>query len=117
MEKSLTELERIGHRIRDIRNKKGINQAELAERAQLSTPVISDIELGKNNMKIDTFKRIIEALQVSADMVLRPNVPATNNVCSQEISELLSDCSAAELESLVKILKEIKETMRKPTND
>ena len=61
----------IGERIRQIREEKGMTQAELAEKSGLSLPRISVIELGPTQMKLASFIHIVEALQTSADSLLR----------------------------------------------
>lgn len=110
------ELVLIGQRIREIRISKGMTQAELAEAAHLATSVISDVELGKSNMWLVTFCKIVEALQVSSDSILRPDVPQVNDLYQNEYSVLLSDCTPTEIEALMRITKEIKETLRKKDN-
>ena len=52
-----------------------LNKADLAEKAKLSTPVISGIENGHSKVWLITFAKICEALQVSADDVLRLDTP------------------------------------------
>lgn len=101
----------IGSRIRAARTEKKMSQAELAEKAHLCLPQISEVELGKVKMNLYTFIKIVEALQVSADSILRPDTPETKSVFQGEFSKLLSDCTAAETESILKIVKELKITM------
>ena len=102
----------IGERIRKARIARKMSQQELANTANISLPHISDIERGKQAMKLFTFIRIIEALQVSADSILRADVPEVNRLYQNEFSEITADCSPAEIESLKKILLQVKETMR-----
>lgn len=101
----------IGSRIRAARVDKKMSQADLAEKAHLCLPQISELELGKVKMNLSTFIKIIEALQVSADSILRPDTPEIKNVYQGEFADLLSDCTAAEMESILKIVKELKSTM------
>ena len=107
----MDDLKNIGMRIRKVRLKKKMSQADLAEKAQLSLPQISDIENGKSNMMLTTFISITEALQVSADSILRTDIPEVNYMYSAEFSDLLSDCSPAEIDSILKIVTEIKTTI------
>ena len=87
------EYEQIGARIRNARIEQKMSQADLAAKANISLPHISAIELGKTKMLLSTFIRVIEALQISADSVLRANVPAVTSIYTSEISELFEDCS------------------------
>ncbi len=103
-----TDYLKIGSRIREIRTKKGMSQAELAEAASISLPHISDIELGKTKMQLSTFIRVCEALQVSSDSLLRADVPEVNSIYQGEFSELLSDCTPAEIDTILRVAKEMK---------
>lgn len=111
------ELIQIGQRIRTARLAKGMSQADLAFAANISLPHISNFELGKKQLSILTFSKIIEVLGVSADEILRPNVPEVNQMYQNEFSQLLHDCSPAEAESILKIVKEIKASWHTKTDN
>ncbi len=107
----------IGERIREIRTSKGISQAELAEKANLSLPVISSIENAHSQTWLITFAKIAEALQVSADDILRLNTPASVDSYPEELSELLKGCTPTECESIIKIVKQVKSTFESQKNE
>ena len=111
------EHEQIGQRIRQARIERKMSQAELAAKANLSLPHISSIELGKTKMQLSTFIRVIEVLQVSADSILRANVPTVTSLYASEIAELFEDCTPTELESLKSIIANLKATMRNNQNN
>ena len=90
---SSVKLKEIGKRIRAARIEQHMSQDVLAFEADLSLSTMSDIELGKSNLRVVTLIKIIEALKVSADTILRPDVPNVNGIYQSEFSELLSDCS------------------------
>lgn len=106
----------IGERIRAIRISKGMSQADLGFAAHLATSNISDIELGKTKMWLATFVKIVEALQVSADSILRPNVPEVNDLYQSEYAQLLADCTPSEIEAIMKISKEVKISLQAKRN-
>ena len=116
MEESIQVNQEIGQRIREARVSRKMSQQELAVKANISLPHVSDIEHGKKNMKLITFIRIIEALQVSADAILRANVPSVNLLYQGEFSQLIEDCSPNEIETMKKFLLQLKETMRKKSS-
>ena len=107
----------IGARIRDVRIEKNMSQAELAEKAFISVPHMSEVENGKTKLRLSTFVYITEALQVSADVLLRPNTPEVNGIYQGEFKDLLADCSPTEIDSIIKIVKELKATMRMKKDD
>ena len=107
----------IGSRIRECRLARNMSQAQLAEKARVSLPHISAIENGKSTLLLPTFIHIIEALQISADALLRTDIPEVNTIYQTEFSELLSDCTPKELDAILSIVKEVKRSMRSVNND
>ena len=110
-ERDTTKSRMIGSRIKEARICNGMSQAELATKANISLPHVSDIELGKSNMMLTTFIRVAEALQVSTDSLLRPDVPGIKNLYESELSDVFGDCSPAQMDSILKIVRELKRTM------
>ena len=102
----------IGARIREARMARRMSQAELAEKSNISLPHISEIELGKADIRLQSFIRIIEALQVSSDEIIKASVPSVSNLLIQEYADLLADCTPEEIQALVTITKQLKDTMR-----
>lgn len=111
-EVNMEELVRLGKRIKDERVKKKMTQQELAYKSNLSLPNISKIECGKAQLRLMTFVQIAEALQVSTDELLRPNIPSVKGVYSNEFSELFDDCTPAEIESMLAVVREFKARLR-----
>ena len=101
----------IGSRIRDIRIQKGLSQADLAAKANLSLPVISAVENARTKIWLITFARIAEALEVSADDILRLSTPPSTANYPEEFAEILKDSSAGEIEAILKIAKQVKTTL------
>ena len=116
---SINEYKKIGQRIREIRQQKKMSQADLSEKAHISLSHVSEIENGKSTLLLTTFMRIVEALQTSADAILRVDIPEVKNLYQNELSEILKDCTPSEIDSLLKILNELKTQMHsvKPTYD
>ena len=112
-----SDLALIGSRIKAVRISRGMSQADLAVEASVSLPLISNIERGKTSMQLETFVKVAEALQVSADYLLRPDVPEVKAIYQGEFAELLEDCSASEMETILKIVREVKASMHKKQNN
>ena len=111
------DLKLVGSRIKAVRISRGMSQADLAVEASVSLPQISNIERGKTGMQLETFVKVAEALQVSADYLLRPDVPEVKAIYQGEFAELLEDCSASEMETILKIVREVKASMHKKQNN
>lgn len=56
---------KIGDRIRQLRNAKGISQEELAHLADLDRTYITSVENGKRNISIVNIEKICKALEIS----------------------------------------------------
>lgn len=112
----MTELEKakyteIGRRIREERVAQKLSQNELAEKAGISMSHVSEIETGKSGILVYTLNCIAEALQVTTDSLIRPNIPEVKLIYQGEFADLLKDCSPTEIEAIVKMAKELKKTM------
>ena len=106
------QLKEIGTRIRATRNAKKMSQEELAYKSNVAVSNISDIELGKKDIRISTFISVIEALGVPADEILQPDVPQVNIKAQNEIAEMLSDCSKQEIDTIKQLINNILNTWR-----
>ena len=96
------DLRDVGLRIKKTREAKGLTQEELAALVDLSPTHISVIERGQKIPKLDTFVAIANALDVSADSLLR-------DVVAQSVNGVVNDLSA----SITKLpLKEQKRVIR-----
>ena len=96
------DLKDVGLRIKKTREAKGLTQEELAALVDLSPTHISVIERGQKIPKLDTLVAIANALDVSADSLLR-------DVVAQSVNGVVNDLSA----SITKLpLKEQKRVIR-----
>ena len=56
---------KVGKRIKELRNKIGISQEELAFRSEIHRTYIASLEVGKRNVSIETLEKVVNALEVS----------------------------------------------------
>ncbi|SFE89289.1 helix-turn-helix domain-containing protein [Succiniclasticum ruminis] len=101
-------LKGVGVRIRDARKKRGLSQAELAERLNISLSHMGDIETGRTNFGVDILMRITEVLQISADLLLRTDVPEVNAIFASEFQEITEGCTISEKEAMLQTLRSMK---------
>lgn len=66
-------LKEIGVRINARRKELGLTQEELADRMEVSIQMISNVELGKKAIRPENLIKLCNALNVSADYILRGN--------------------------------------------
>lgn len=88
------ELESIGRNIRKYRLMKKLRQEDLAEKAGLSTNYVGAIERGEKIPSLETLLVIINALGVSADMILADVVVTGYTVKDSLLAEKLDELTA-----------------------
>lgn len=61
----------LGQVLRELREKKGLTQEDLAERAEISQAYVTSLETGaKKNPSLDILKRVAKALKVKVGELL-----------------------------------------------
>ena len=86
-------LSSIGKNIRKFRLIKKLRQEDLAEKAGLSTNYIGAVERGEKLPSLETFIVIVNALGVSADMVLSDVIETGYLVRSSMLNEKIEKLS------------------------
>ena len=94
----------LGKRIRESRIKKGYTQQDLAERADVGVVYISEIERGIKMPSLYIFIKIIDALGVSADYILRDEISTGKEYVCMEITEKLIALTPSQRKTATDIL-------------
>lgn len=85
--------ESIGKNIRKYRLEKKMRQEDLAEKTNLSTTYIGMVERGEKIPSLETFLSILNALNVSADLVLYEELNAGYKIKISLLNEKLEKLS------------------------
>lgn len=101
---------RIGQQIRKFRKQNGLSQEELAERVNISTTHMSHIETGNTKLSLPVLVDIANALQVTADDLIRSS-NYNPDTASNEVACLLRDCTPQQINVLLDILKAAKKAI------
>ncbi len=80
--------ERFGARVRFLRSQKKMTQEKLVEKADISLSFLGHIERGTRKASLDTFDKLVRALDCSADELLGTGKQSSTNVAAM-LSELL----------------------------
>ena len=102
----------LGKRIRILRKKRGYSQSELSEIIDKSPTYMSYIENGVKYMSLDTFVDVTNALNASADELLKDSLDNTVVVLNQEFAKVIVDCSIREQRILLDLLIALKQSLR-----
>ena len=94
----------IGKRLREARLEKGYTQQAVVKMAGFSTMYLGEIERGLKMPSLSSFVKIIEALEVSADYVLRDELSTGQAYIYDELTQRLQDLTPRQRKGAVEIL-------------
>lgn len=97
------DLKVIGNKLYEIRTKKLMSRAEVAEKANLSDRTYADIERGSVNMRIETILKICDALSITPNDIF---VSQEDKIITEEtIIESIKECQPKEKETALNLLE------------
>ena len=96
--------ESIGKNIRAYRIRKRLRQEDLAEKTDLSVTYIGMVERGEKLPAMETFINILNALEVSADVILADVLKVGYEIKGSLITEQLSSLSQADREKVYDVI-------------
>lgn len=91
----------IGQRIQEIRKERNMTREDLAEKAEISTKFLYEVESGKKGLSAESVCKISQALSISCDYLLTGE--------GKNKSSKLDKLSQRKLKQLEKIIKLIYE--------
>lgn len=95
----------LGNRIRQERLKLNLTQEQLAEKVDLSTSYIGQIERGERNISLDTLVVICKSLGVTIDYLLQDSIDIEEDIVYNQLYQLISHRSLNEKVMALDILK------------
>ena len=78
----------IGNKLFKYRKKRGLTQAEVAEKAGISDRTYADIERGSVNMRVETLLKICDVLSITPDDVLTEECEFSPDEIQRKFSSL-----------------------------
>lgn len=94
----------LGKKIQEARKKMGYTQESLAEKADIGVMYLGEIERGVKMPSLKIFTKLIVALEISADYVLRDELPSGKEYIYDEITKKLEDLTPKQRKTAVDIL-------------
>lgn len=94
----------LGKKLREARNKASLTQEALAEKAEIGVMYLGEIERGIKMPSMKSFIKIIIALDISADYVLRDELPSGREYVLDDVTEKLSKLTPQQRKGAVEIL-------------
>lgn len=94
----------LGEKIREGRKIKKLTQQQLAELADISTTFLGEIERGKKMPGLNVLIQIINALDISADWLLRDEVESSKTIVLNDITEKLEPLTPGQRKCIADII-------------
>lgn len=94
----------LGKKLREACNKAGLTQEALAEKADIGVMYLGEIERGVKMPSMRIFIKLIEALDVSADYILRDELPSGKEYVLNEVTEKIAVLTPQQRKGAVEIL-------------
>lgn len=98
---------KLGLRIKELRIKNGMKQAELAEKAGIATKHQSYIETGKNYPSSKLIEKYAKIFNIDAGEVLKVNHIKERDILVSEINQMLNRADDNSVITAYKILNDI----------
>lgn len=95
---------RLGQLLRQARQEKGYTLHTLAQIANIGSIYLGEIERGIKMPSLNTFIRLVEALDVSADRILREEVTSGKEYIYDEIAQKMQDLTPKQRKTAADIL-------------
>lgn len=97
--------ESIGKNIRAYRVRKKLRQEDLAELSDLSVTYIGMVERGEKIPALETFIRILNSLEVSADVILADVLKVGYEIKSSILTEQINALSPTERDRVFDVIE------------
>ena len=94
----------LGQKLRQARQKKGYTQQVLAEIADIGNVYLGEIERGTKMPSLNIFIKLIEALDISADYILRDELTSGKEYIYDEITQKLKNLTPKQRKTVTDIL-------------
>ena len=94
----------LGQKIRQVRKKRGYTQRALAQIANVGGAYLGEVERGMKMPSLNIFIRLIEALDVSADYILRDELTSGKEYIYDEITQKLKNLTPKQRKTAADIL-------------
>lgn len=107
------ELMDLGNRVRKDRNERHWSQEKLAEETDVSLNTISRIEGGQTRMSIEVFMRLVQALDVDAELLLFGVTSDSDKTDYARICFLIGQLERNEREIVIQTMGTLAESLQK----
>ena len=95
----------IGNRIREVRQQRGLTQADLAQQVNMSLKHISAVECGIRLPSLETLIAIANELQTDANTLLQDSLSVSSQIESSRIWDQIAPLSPKKQKKILSVLQ------------
>ena len=96
----------VGERIRLYRNRAGLNQEALAEKAGLHSTYIGQLERGEKNATIESIEKVVRALDLPFEILFENiMIGNTKNEYAGQCYEMITALPVSEQKAILELIK------------
>ena len=103
------DMKKVGKRIQEMRQRRGMTQSELAQELAMTPKYISNIECGGKSPTLETFLAIANALQIDANSLLADALDTSDEIKCSTLWEKLLTFPPEKRQKLLRIMELIAE--------
>lgn len=100
---------KVGKRIQETRQRRGMTQSELAQELGMTPKYISNLECGEKKPTLETFVAISNALQIDANTLLVDVLDTSDEIKCSALWEILLTFPPEKRQKLLRIMELIAE--------
>lgn len=105
------DMNKVGKRIQEMRQRRDMTQSELAQKLDMTSKYISNIECGGKSPTLETFVAIANALQIDANTLLVDMLDTSDEIKCSVLWEKLLTFPPEKRQKLLRIMELIEEEL------
>ncbi len=102
----------LGKRLRAARSAKGFSIGSFAAKVELSDRYVSDIERGEKIPKMETFVRLLNVLELSADEALQDSLVVQYKMKASDLEKKISELTPQQRKLVLDVLDAMLQNMQ-----
>lgn len=99
--------EKLGSRIREVRKAKGFSQEKLAEKANISTKYLGEVERGESSISAVLLNDISLALNVSISELMQHDHKDDSELLKKEVTKYINSANPDTIQKIYFFIKNI----------
>jgi transcriptional regulator with XRE-family HTH domain len=99
--------EKLGSRIREVRKAKGFSQEKLAEKANISTKYLGEVERGESSISAVLLNDISVALNVSISELMQHDHKDDSELLKKEVTKYINSAKPDTIQKIYFFIKNI----------